>query len=60
MDDNEDLDTQAAQAQDLEEMAREARDAIVKGHSLGLSETECMAIAYMAGVANDVYKELRK
>lgn len=56
MDDN----WQEAQYADECKRRAEAIQVIVKAHGLGLEETECMAIAYEAGVANEVYKEIRK
>lgn len=56
---NED-DDQAAYRADLEQMRQEAIEALVHARQLGLSESECMAIAYPAGVATDFYKEIRK
>ena len=55
-----DDDQQAAQHADLCVLEKEATEAILHAHKLGLSESECMAIAYSAGLANTVYKELRK
>jgi len=34
--------------------------AIKKAHDLGLSESECMAIAYECGVASDFYRMIRE
>lgn len=58
--DETDADWQHAQHADETAQIESATKAIVKAHDLGLSESECMAIAYSAGVANEVYKELRK
>lgn len=55
-----DDDWQAAQHADETKQMEATTKAIAKAHDLGLSESECMAIAYSAGVANEVYKELRK
>lgn len=55
-----DQDWQAAQHADECKRRAEAVEVIVKARTLGLAETECMAIAYEAGVASEVYKELRK
>ena len=52
--------TEAAQYHaDMLAYEKEARDALVKAHSLGLSEAECMAIAWVAGLT-DFEKEIRK
>jgi hypothetical protein len=51
---------QQSQQRDLEILQEDAIKAILHARALGLSEEECMVIAYPAGLANDVYKELRK
>lgn len=37
---------------------QEALDAIRHAYALGLAETECMALAYEAGIANQFYQEI--
>jgi hypothetical protein len=53
-------DWQEAQYHDEQQLQRAALDALHRARTLGLEESECMAIAYSAGIANDFYKELRR
>ncbi len=47
--------------QDLEDLERQATDAILHAHKLGLPDDECMAIAFAAGLpTQDIYKEIHK
>ena len=50
------------QQQHADELAlqKAALDAILHAQKLGLTESECMAIAYSAGIADSFYKEIRK
>lgn len=45
---------------DLRELHKAAVDAAVAAKDRPLTEEEIMALAYSAGIAQDVYKELRK
>lgn len=58
MPDNDDW--QAAQHADDLQLQRAAIEALKEAHRLGLGESECMAIAHSAGLANTFYKEIRK
>lgn len=51
-------DEQASQHADMLAFEEAAVKALKKAHDLGLSESECMAIAYVAGLPNEVYKAL--
>lgn len=53
-------DWQEQQHADEQRLQHDALEALKKAHSLGLEESECMAIAYSAGLANTFYKELRR
>lgn len=48
------------QQMDRREEYETAMEALRKARALGLGESECMALAYCAGIATDFYKELRK
>lgn len=50
---------QAAQHADELTLQQAAMEALKRAHALGLSESECMALAYSAGIATDFYKEIR-
>jgi hypothetical protein len=52
-------DWQQQQQRDLEILQDDAMKALKHARDLGLSDEECMAIAYSAGIANDFYKEMR-
>lgn len=56
------MDDEQQQAQHDDELMaqRDAMEALKHARSLGLGESECMAIAYCAGIANDFYREIRK
>ncbi len=45
---------------DVQAEQEAALAALRHAHALGLGESECMALAYPAGIANDFYKEIRK
>lgn len=45
---------------DMQELRKAAIDAAVASKSRLLTEDEIMALAYSAGIASDVYQELRK
>lgn len=51
---------QQSQQRDLEILQEDAIKAILHARDLGLSDDECMAIAFSAGFANDLYREIRK
>jgi hypothetical protein len=53
-------DDQQQEERDKQMLAQEAITALVCAKSRTLSEDEIMAIAWSAGLSNDVYKELRK
>lgn len=53
-------DWQQQQQRDLELLQEDAMNALRHARQLGLSDEECMAIAYSAGIANDFYKEIRQ
>lgn len=57
-DDNRDW--QEAQHQDECEMRRQGVEILVHARRLGLPDEQCMAIAAMAGLVNDFYKEIRQ
>lgn len=54
------MDWQQAQQQDEEALHKAALEALEASLLRPLSESEAMALAYSAGLANDLYKELRK
>lgn len=45
---------------DLQQLERGAIESLLAAKKRPLSDEEIMAVAYSAGVANAVYKELRK
>lgn len=49
------------EAQHTDELAGQeaAMKALRHAKELGLSDDECMALAYMAGIANQFYREIR-
>lgn len=55
-----DVNWQEQQQRDLEILQEDAMKALKHARELGLSDDECMAIAYSAGIANDFYKEIRQ
>lgn len=61
MSEQDEMDSwQAAQHADETAQQEVALDALKHARNLGLSENECMALAYMAGIANQFYQEIRK
>lgn len=53
-------DQQAAQHAEQCAQQRDAMSALMHARHLGLSDEECMALAYSAGIANDFYKEIQQ
>ena len=51
---------QEKQHEDELRLQQDAMEALKEAYRLGLGESECMALAYSAGIANDFYKEIRK
>lgn len=56
----DDWDWQGEQQRDRDELQHAATVAALASLSRPLSEDEMMALAYSAGIANDVWKELHK
>lgn len=52
-------DWQEQQHADDTELRRAALEALKAAHALGLGESECMALALPAGIANDFWKDIR-
>jgi hypothetical protein len=50
---------QEQQHADEQGLQQAAMAALMKAYYLGLEESECMALAWSAGIANDFYKEIR-
>jgi len=50
---------QGEQDRDEQRAKQDAIDALIHANRLGLGESECMAIAYVGGFANDFYRAVR-
>lgn len=57
--DMQDAEQAAQQQADIDAMQKAAKDAILAARHRPITDEEAMAIAYSAGIPNEVYKEIR-